>query len=105
MPNIVDPQSITFVNTQVRPLADRVSQMYWFAKSVLQQFNANGLASTITNDTSVVVDGAAVDGRTVLTGADVNVFLSLMQGIVTNFEATSNLQLNQISKPAVNKTK
>jgi len=80
-----------------------MSQMYWMAKSVIQQFNANGLAGTITNDQTQIADGAATDGRTVLTGADINVLISLAQGIVNQFEANSNLQLNQISKPAVNK--
>lgn len=103
MANIIDSQSVVFVNTKARPLADKLSQAYWFAKSVLQQFNSTGLNTSITNDSSIVVDGAATDGRTIVTGADIQTLLSIAQEIVNNFEATSNLQLNQISKPAVNK--
>lgn len=100
---ITDPQSILFANQKVRPLSDQISQFYYRAKSVLQQYNSTALLTTITNDSSVVMDGSATDGRTVLTGQDIVTMLSLCQGIVTNFEASANLQLNQITKPAVNK--
>lgn len=100
---ITDPQSVLFANQKVRPLADSLSQFYWRAKSVLQQYNSTALLTSITNDSSIIVDGSATDGRTVLTGSDVVVMLSLIQGLVNQFEANSNLQLNQLTKPSVNK--
>lgn len=103
MANITDSQSILFVNNKARPLADKIIQMYWFAKSVLQQYNSTALLTSITNDASVIIDGAASDGRTIITGGDVVILLSLAQGIINTLEANTNLQLNQISKPSVNK--
>lgn len=102
MANIVDPTAVKFANETIRPAADRLVQLYWLAKNAQQQFTAKGLAALIPNDTSLVVDGAATDGRTPITGFDVNVVLSYLGAFVTAMEATSSLELNQVGKVAVN---
>ena len=103
MPNITDPSAIAFSNTKIRPAADRLIQLYYWAKSAQSQFTAQSLGSLFPNDSSLVVDGAATDGRTQITGFDVNVVLSYLGSFITAMEASSNLELNQVGKVAVNR--
>lgn len=106
MANITDVQAVAFCNNRIRPLADIYGSIYYRAKLMIAEFNSKGLASLIPNDgLATVVDGSAVDGRTPITGADVNIFLSNMQALVTQLEATSNLLLNQSAKLWVNPNK
>lgn len=102
---ITDPNAIAFINQRVRPLADLRAKLYFLSKITAAEFTAKGLSSTITNDSSVVNDGSQLpggDGRTSITGADVNVLLALTNADVTANEASSNLKLNQTLKVAVN---
>lgn len=102
MANITDASAIKFSNEVIRPAADRIIQLYWFAKNAQQQFTAKSLSSVIPNDSSPVSDNATVDGRTPITGFDINVVLSWLGTFVTTAEATTNLELNQVGKVAVN---
>lgn len=102
MPEITDPQAIKFCNEQIRPIADRFMQLYWAGKSAAADFTADDLAGLFPNDDSIVVDGSAQDGRTPITGADVNIMLSHINAYAADMEATSNLKRNQIDKVAVN---
>ncbi len=103
MANITDPTAVLFCNAQVRPTADRIVQLYWWAKTVKQLFLANPtLATLLPNDTSVVVDGSATDGRTQITGADVNSLITNVNAFITSMEATSGALLNAYTKVAVN---
>ena len=100
---ISDPQSIAFCNQVIRPLADAFGKLYYAAELAAQQFTAKGLSATIPNDaTAVVVDGSASDGRTQITGADVNILLSNMNAFVSTAQANTNLILNQTAKIWVN---
>lgn len=104
---ITDPNAIAFINQRVRPLADLRSKLYFLSKIAAAEFTAKGLSVTITNDSSVVNDGSQSpggDGRTSITGADVNVLLSLTNADVASNEASSSLKLNQTLKVAVNTT-
>src|ERR1017187_1410051 len=104
MENMVDPSAILFCNGQVRPGADRTMQFYWWMKALKIEYLANpNLAALIPNDsTAIVIDGAAVDGRTVITGADVQVFLANVNGFITSLEANSGVILSNFAKIAVN---
>lgn len=103
MPNITDPSAILFCNSSIRPAADKLIQLYNFAKNIQANFTAKGLSSLFPNDTSLIVDGSAQDGRTQITGFDANVVLSWLGSFITSMEATSNTQLNQVGKVAVNR--
>ena len=105
MANITDPAAIAFSNNQIRPSADRYMSTYWWAKQLVADWTSKGLSSLFPNDSSVVVDGAATDGRTVITGADVNIIVSHVSALITDLEASSNLKRNQIQKVAVNETR
>lgn len=103
MANITNPQAVLYCNTVIRPLADRMTQLYYEIVSAEAAFTAQGLNSIIPNDgTAQVVDGSATDGRSPITGADVNILLSNAGSISNGFTANTNLVLNQTLKVAVN---
>ena len=103
MANITDPAAVKFSNEQVRPAADKAVQFYWWLKAVQAQYNAApSLASNLPNDSSVVVDGSAQDGRNQITGADVNAVLTQLAALITSFEANNSAILKVFSKVAVN---
>ena len=100
--SIDNPQAIKFCNERVRVAANRFVDLYWWAKLVSQEWAAQGIGALIPNDTSVILDGSATDGRSILTGADVNALAARVAEFIANLEADSNLKLNQIHKVAVN---
>ena|SRR5579862_247938 len=103
MANITDPSAVLFCNTEVRPGADKTMQFYWWMKALKQEYLANpNLATLITNDTSLVVDGSATDGRTPITGADVITFLTNVNTFITSLEANSAAILNNFAKISPN---
>lgn len=102
---ITDPNAIAFINQRMRPIADMRIKLHYVSKIAAAEFTAKGLSATITNDSQVVNDGSQAptgDGRTSITGADVNVLLALMNADIATLEASSNLKLNQTIKVAVN---
>ena len=101
---INSPQVISFSNALGRPGADRAVRLYWWAKETLAAYNANGIAGILDGFAGVdtLGDGAAADGRTVLTKNDLLNLVSNLQTIVTNFEAGSNAVLNVFTRPSVN---
>lgn len=107
MAAITDPSAIAFINTRVRPLADLRAKLYNLGLMVAAEFTAKGLAALIPNDVSVVNDGSQAptgDGRTSISGADVNVLLALSNTYIAGMQASANLTLNQTLKVAVNPT-
>lgn len=104
---VTDPSAIAFINSRVRPLADLRAKLYNLGVMVAAEFTAKGLATLIPNDSSVVNDGSqspSGDGRTSITGADVNVLLALSNTYIAGMQASSSLTLNQTLKVSVNPT-
>lgn len=102
MANIVDPSAIAFSNSEIRVIADKYMQLYWACKSTSSDWTSKGMAALFPNDASLVIDGSATDGRTQITGADVNVLFAHLSTLITDLEATANIKRNQINKIAVN---
>jgi hypothetical protein len=103
MANITDPTAVNFSNTQVRAGADKTMQFYWWMKALKTEYLANpNLATLLPNDASLVVDGSATDGRTPITGADVQSFLTNVNTFITTLEANSSVILNNFAKISVN---
>jgi hypothetical protein len=102
MADISDPQAVRFCNERVRPAADRFAQLYWWAKAVAAEWEAQGIAAKIPNDASVILDGAATDGRPIITGADVNTMAARVAEFIALLEATGSAKLSQILKVSVN---
>jgi len=72
MPDITSPQAIKFSNEKIRVAADLIAQLDNFAASVLAEWTAAGGTSLIPNTSDVIADGAASDGRPIVTGAKAN---------------------------------
>lgn len=112
MANITNNVGIAFSNSKIRPVADRIAQYYNFAKSVLDEWNATGMSSIITNnsgdmleDTAYGTDGTDGDGRPVVDGSDLNNVITRLQEFITDMEANSNAKLNTVLAVAVNTTR
>ena len=103
---VADTNAINYSNTRIRALADRLAQAYNLAQAIIQEGTAKGIIAgatpSIPNDATLISDGAVQDGRTQIAGADVYATVAIAQQIITNFQATSNVKLNQILKVAVN---
>src|SRR5579872_360747 len=102
MANITNPLAVAFANNQVRPTADLMSQLYYTAKSIVNYWNANSMSSIIPNTTDVIVDGAATDGRQILTGIAATAIITEAMAVITHYEASTNAVLNQIKQVEVN---
>jgi len=107
---ITNPVAIGFSNNRLRRQADKLAQAYYFAKTVVNEWNANGLSSLITNTSDVLRDTASPtddvgtdgDGRHVVTGAELTNLVTRCQELITDFEASSNAKLNTILAVATN---
>ena len=99
---IDNPQAVKFCNERVRQAADRFAQLYWWSKIVAEEWAAQGIGTLIPNDASVLMDGSATDGRSVLTGMDVNALAGQVSAFIAGMEANANANLNIIHKVAVN---
>lgn len=103
MADITDPTVIAFVNEFVRPAGDRmigldstidVNMSLWFATiSPLLSGAADG---------DVIIDGAEGDGRTVLTKADLDMFVT--QTLAYQTQLNGGGVFDVVNKPAVHPT-
>lgn len=102
MPN-TNVQAVRISNEKIRPLADRLGQIYNLLKAVQAEAAAEGWLSMFPNDSEAIVDGSATDGRTPITNADVRSMLTgVGLGYITLLEQNSNAHLNNVLKIAVN---
>jgi len=103
MADITSPQAVKFTNEKARPFADAYAQLYFAAKTLIAEWNAQSLSGVITNDPAdTVIDGSATDGRPIATGEDVTAQVTRAQELVADLEATNNAKLNTILAIAVN---
>lgn len=106
MADITNAEAVRFCNERVRIAADKLAQAYYYAKLVQNEWFANNMSSLIPNNADdTVIDGSATDGRHVITGADVTNVITRCQGLVSDYEASSNAKLNTILNVAVNPRK
>lgn len=88
MPDITNPQAITFANEKIRVAANLLAQLDNFANAVVNEWNAAGGTSLIPNTADVIVDGAATDGRPVITGAKANAIINRLTELRSTNAAT-----------------
>lgn len=98
---IDSPQAVRFCNEKVRPAAEKLAQAYVFAKQVLDEWTAHGGVTFVPNTSDTVSDSASVDGRPVITGANVNNVINRLSELVTDYEADTSAKLNTILQVAV----
>lgn len=107
---ITNPQAIAFSDQKDRRAADKFAQLYYWAKLVVNEWNAGSLSSLITNTADVIRDSASPtddigtggDGRHVITGAQATAIITRCQELIADFEANNNAKLNTILAVAVN---
>lgn|SRR5579871_1791686 len=102
-------QAILFANTRIRPFADELYSTYLTAKSLLNQWNAQSVSTAIPNDSTVIADGSATDGRAPIIDAQATNIITRAQELVNWMEADSltggtvtNAVLNTVVAVAVN---
>lgn len=99
---ITDPEAVRFSNEKARTLADASLRYYWKSKGFSDEWIAKNMGAKITDTADVIEDGSDVDGRTTITGANVNGLLGHVDAMVADLEANNNLKLNILMKIAVN---
>ena len=94
---ITNEEAIRFTNEQIRPMAEKLRNLYYEAKA-LQVDWFNGMSVLIPNS----VDEILMDERTdvsELSGADISNIITQLSTIITQFEGVG--VLNVIQKPCV----
>lgn len=105
-------QAIEFSNSKIRPTADLIYSAYLQCKSLVNLWNSQQVSTVLPNDTNQLGDGAAADGRPIITDAQATTIITratelvnwLEQGLVASpFTGTANLAtLNTIAGVQVN---
>ena len=94
MPDITNPEAVRFCNERARVLADIATKYYYAAKAFTNEWNATGMGTKIPNTADLIIDGSATDGRSSITGANVNGLKNHVGAMLTDLEASSNAKLN-----------
>ena len=104
MAEITNPEAVRFCNERIRVAANKLNVAYRFAKEVAAEWNANpDLATNIAYDnTDLVVDGSATDGRHPISGVDTNNLVTRLNELIADLEANSSAKLNTILAVATN---
>ena len=102
MADITDPQAVRFANEKVRVLADLATRYYYAALAFANEWDANNIGAIIPSTPDVIVDGSATDGRTPITGANVNALHGHLAMMITDLEASANQKLDVLLKIEVN---
>lgn len=79
------PQLIAFCNEDLRIIADRLVAIDVRLAPIIAEYNAKNLGTVINDGGSSgpVLDGSAVDGRTIVTGGDVFNLVTLLIDLQT----------------------
>ena len=102
MPDITNPEAVKFCNEEVRLFNDLLVVVYRTAKQIKEDYTSKGLSAIFNSNSDVVIDGSAEDGRHTVTTFDVNTVMARASEIITDYEANTNLKLNQANAIAVN---
>lgn len=102
MPDITNPEAVRFANEKVRTLADAATKYYYAGKAFTNEWDATDMGSKIPNTADTIIDGAAVDGRTPITGANVNGLKGHVDAMIADLEAGGNTKLNILLQIEVN---
>jgi len=79
-------QAVTFCNTEIRPMADQIFSTYLSAKKIVQNWNSQALSTVIPNDSTIIADGAAQDGRAQITDAQATAIITRCQEMISWME-------------------
>ena len=98
MAEITNPEAVKFCNEKIRVAASRYAALYFKAKEIAAEWAANpDLATNMAYDnTDLVVDGSAKDGRHPISGVDVNNIINRLNELVSVLEADGHAKLNTV---------
>jgi len=102
MPDITNPEAVRFSNEKVRILADVAARYYYTAKAFANEWDATNMGAKIPNTADPIMDGSDVDGRSTITGSNVNGLKTHVDTMLADLEANSNTKLNILLKIEVN---
>lgn len=102
MANIDDPQAVKFCNKNIRIAADKIAHVYYFAKTIVDEWTANNMGEKIPVSNDIIDDGSTTDGRPVITGNDVTCMIYVLQDLIVDFEESNKTKLNSVLKIAPN---
>ncbi len=95
-------QAVAWANQRARPLADLLVSTYLTCKAFVQQWTAQGVATVIPNDSTLIADGSAVDGRAPMTDAQVNILFAHAGDLIAYFEGATGAPVNNASLQNLN---
>lgn len=80
-----NPQLVDFCNGELRQIADKFVALNIRVDAAIAEYNARGLGTIINagGSENPVLDGSVVDGRTIATGGDVFVMVTLLKDMQT----------------------
>ena len=103
MADITNPQAIIWSNSRVRVFADSMIDAYESAKKLLAEWSSLNMATLIPNNVDdVLIDGAASDGRSVITGDKVNSLIANATAVVSWFEAGTPSRIDRFRQISIN---
>jgi hypothetical protein len=90
MPDIADPQVVTFSNQRVRVIADKVVALQYALLAYQADYAAQGIANKVVaaGTTGTIADGAATDGRPIITGTSILNQKAAVDALVTAIGTT-----------------
>lgn len=101
MPDITSPQAVRFANDRVRIMADAIESLIETARRYLNEYTAIGGNALFPDDASVVLDGAASDGRKIMTGAMVRSVNARAYELLTDYTANAEAKLATVRQVSV----
>jgi hypothetical protein len=102
MADITNQQAVRFCNEKARAFADSLETTYETARKYKAEWDANSLGTVLTDTADVVVDGAASDGRKVLTGAKAQALYTAASQMITWFETGTPSRIERVRQVSVN---
>ena len=107
MANNTNAQAIAFSNNKIRPMSDLLYTVYQTAKSVVDQWNAQGVSTVLPNDANLIQDGATVasgtpDGRKPITDAQATNIITRCQDLINWMEGSASIAAGDGSKAVLN---
>jgi hypothetical protein len=108
MAEISNAQVVEFANGRARPMADKLYNAYYSAKSVLQDYTAGDIGTKIGDAGSgnLVADQSDLDGRTRITGGDIWNLITAVEAFIAFVEGGPVPELDRLdvlTKPHVNR--
>jgi len=97
MADVTNEQVVRFANEHGRGTADAICQLYYRLDRVNDLWTQQGIGTLISgnDDADTIIDGAAEDGRPLLTVGKLETLMAQVQALLTTLD-------NEAEAPAVN---